>query len=257
MVDVRDLSFQYGKTAPKILDGVSFCAASGKMTALIGANGAGKSTLLKNVAGLLKGGGEIVIDGRGLAAWPREELARRISYLAQGGESHAVLNVFEVVLLGRMHSLSFRVSDADTAAVERILERLGIAHLASRNIGALSGGQRQLAFIAQALAKGPDILLLDEPTSALDLHRQFELLTLLQALTAERQFTTVMTLHHLDLAARFADEIVVLSEGHIYAHGTPADVFTERMLRDVYRVRAKIYVDDDGARHVITSGAVR
>ena len=257
MVEVRDLSFQYGKTAPKILDGVSFCAASGKMTALIGANGAGKSTLLKNVAGLLKGGGEIVIDGRGLAAWPREELARRISYLAQGGESHAVLNVFEVVLLGRMHSLSFRVSDADTAAVERILDRLGIAHLAGRGIGALSGGQRQLVFIAQALAKGPEILLLDEPTSALDLHRQFELLTLLQTLTAERGFTTVMTLHHLDLAARFADEIVVLSEGRVYARGAPAAVFTEQMLRDVYRVRAKIYADDDGARHVIVSGAVR
>ena len=242
MVEVRDLSFRYGKNAPNILDGVSFCAASGRMTALIGANGAGKSTLLKNVA---------------LGAWPKEELARRISYLAQSSETRAVLNVFEVVLLGRMNRLSFRVSDADTAAVERILDRLGIAHLAGRGIGALSGGQRQLVFIAQALAKGPEILLLDEPTSALDLHRQFELLTLLQTLTAERGFTTVMTLHHLDLAARFADEIVVLSEGRVYARGAPAAVFTEQMLRDVYRVRAKIYADDDGVRHVIVSGAVR
>ena len=159
-------------------------------------------------------------------------------------------------MLGRMGSMSFRVSDEDIQATQEVLERLNLQQFASRNIMELSGGQRQLVFMAQALVKEPKILILDEPTSALDLHKQFDLLTLLKNLTQEHDFTTLVTLHHLDLAAMFADEIIVLKEGRVYAQGAPQDIFTESMMEDVYRIRTKIYMDDKGMPHVIPLEAI-
>ena len=159
-------------------------------------------------------------------------------------------------MLGRMGSMSFRVSDEDIQATQEVLERLNLQRFASRSIMELSGGQRQLVFMAQALVKEPKILILDEPTSALDLHKQFDLLTLLKNLTQEHDFTTLVTLHHLDLAAMFADEIIVLKEGRVYAQGTPQDIFTESMMEDVYRIKTKIYTDDKGMPHVIPLEAI-
>ena len=110
--------------------------------------------------------------------------------------------------------------------------------------------------MAQALVREPTVLLLDEPTSALDLHKQFKLLTLLKRLTQENQFTTLVTLHHLDLAAKFADEIIVLQKGEVYAQGEPREIFTESMMEEVYRVKTKIYIDDNGLPHVIPLEAI-
>ena len=152
--------------------------------------------------------------------------------------------------------MSFKVKDSDIAATNEILDRLNLQKFASRNITELSGGQRQLVFMAQALVKEPQILILDEPTSALDLHKQFDLLTLLKNLTEEHGFTTLVTLHHLDLAAAFADEIIVLKEGRVYAQGAPIDIFTESMMEDVYQVKTKIYVDNKGFPHVIPLEAI-
>ena len=160
-------------------------------------------------------------------------------------------------MLGRMGSMSFRVKDEDIQATQEVLERLNLQRFASRNIMELSGGQRQLVFMAQALVKEPKILILDEPTSALDLHKQFDLLTLLKNLTRENDFTTLVTLHHLDLAAMFADETIVLKEGTVYAQGAPKDIFTEAMMEDVYRVKTKIYIDDNGLPHVIPLEAIK
>ena len=106
-------------------------------------------------------------------------------------------------------------------------------------------------FMAQALVREPTVLLLDEPTSALDLHKQFKLLTLLKRLTQENQFTTLVTLHHLDLAAKFADEIIVLQNREVYAQGRPQEIFTESMMEEVYRVKTKVYVDEQSVPHVI------
>lgn len=188
---------------------MNFAAQTGKLTAVIGTNGAGKSTLLKTIMGILKGKGDIWINGKPVAEYTRKEFSSDVSYLSQDNDCRINLSVFEVVMLGRMEALSFRVKDEDIQATEDVLKRLNMQELASRNIMELSGGQRQLVFIAQALVKEPRILLLDEPTSALDLQKQFKLLTLLKRLTQENQFTTLVTLHHLDLAAKFADEIII------------------------------------------------
>ncbi|BEU86606.1 ABC transporter ATP-binding protein [Selenomonas sp. TAMA-11512] len=257
MIEVHNLTFGYASGEEKqILKGVDFVAQTGKLTAVIGTNGAGKSTLLKAIMGILKGNGDIRLNGKPAAAYTSREFSSTVSYLSQDNDCRINLSVFEVVMLGRMGSLSFRVKEEDLRATEEVLQRLNMQELASRSITALSGGQRQLVFIAQTLVKEPTILLLDEPTSALDLHKQFKLLTLLKRLTQENQFTTLVTLHHLDLAAKFADEIIILQKGEVYAQGQAREIFTEAMMEEVYRVKTKIYVDERDVPHVIPLEAI-
>lgn len=257
MIEVRNLTFGYSSDEDaQILKGVDFTAKKGKLTVLIGTNGAGKSTLLKTIMGILKGNGDVSVNGKAVSEYSKKEFSSLVSYLSQDNDVKINLTVFEIVMLGRMGSMSFRVKDEDIQATEKALARLKLQPLASRSIMELSGGQRQLVFMAQALVREPKVLLLDEPTSALDLHKQFDLLTLLKHLTREHDFTTLVTLHHLDLAAMFADEIIVLKEGTVYAQGAPQDIFTEEMMEDVYRVKTKIYMDDNGMPHVIPLEAI-
>ncbi|NPD32238.1 ABC transporter ATP-binding protein [Eggerthellaceae bacterium zg-997] len=182
--------------------------------------------------------------------------AYNVSFLQQDTSCSADLLAFEVVLLGRLASLRLRVSDDDLACAQATMERLGIVDLAERRIGQLSGGQRQLVFIAQALAKRPDVLVMDEPTSALDLRRRFVLLDLLRSVTAEMGCVTVATLHHLDLAARYADQLLVLdAAGRVHAHGAPDEVYVEDMVRQVYGVSCERFTDADGRRHLVALSA--
>jgi iron complex transport system ATP-binding protein len=248
MIEVSHLSFGY--KSRRILHEINMTAYPGEITAIIGANGIGKSTLLKLICGLIKGSGSIKVNGTSIDRYDRRDLSRHISYLSQDTVSNAMLTVFEVVLLGRVDRLTHRVPDGELELVEQVLRRLHLEPYASRNIGELSGGQRQLVFIAQALVRNPTILIMDEPTSNLDLYFQFEIMDLLKELTLSESFTTLITLHQLDLASRFADKMVVLHNGGVYDSGTPEKLLTSKTLREVYRMNAEI-VTNAGVGYVI------
>jgi iron complex transport system ATP-binding protein len=245
-VNVESLWFRYGTAAP-VLTGISTGDIEpGFVTALIGPNAAGKSTLLKCVAGMLRGVGSITLDGVSADRFDRGGgRARVVSYLPQEYPSTAALTVFEAVLLARQHTSSWLVNDQDLDHVEGVLSELRLAPLALRYLNELSGGQRQMVAVAQALAREPRVLLLDEPTSSLDLQRQLELLTLVRRVARQRAMTVVIAVHDLNLAARFADRLLVLRQGTLVAAGEPAEVLSSALLRSVYGIEARITLDCD------------
>jgi iron complex transport system ATP-binding protein len=253
-LEVKDLSFSYN--SEKVLTDITM-QVQPMLTAVIGPNAAGKSTLLKCFAGILRPEGNLLFDGRQLSHFSRGELQGIISYLPQDNSNRAVLTVYETVLLGRLNSLSWRVSDDDLEISMSIMEDVGIASLARRPLNELSGGQQQMVHIAQALVRNPQIFLMDEPTSNLDLAHQFEIFSFIKSLTVKRGLTTLVALHDLNMAARFADRIVVLDRGMIVASGEPVEVLTADLIRRVYGVHARITIDADGLPLVTPIHAVK
>ncbi|MBD0843677.1 MULTISPECIES: ABC transporter ATP-binding protein [unclassified Streptomyces] len=230
-----------------ILDGVTLAPEPGSTVGLLGPNGSGKSTLLRLLAGLLAPtAGVVTLDGDPLSGRPRREIARRLAVVEQQADTLVELTVLDVVRLGRVpHRRAWTPASAhDERAVRAALERTGLTDRAEQPWHTLSGGERQRVQIARALAQEPRELLLDEPTNHLDIHHQLDLL----ALVADLPVTTVVALHDLNLAAMYCDRVVVLHTGRVVASGTPADVLTERLVADVYGVRATITHDDDGDR---------
>jgi iron complex transport system ATP-binding protein len=242
-IAAKGLCVRYG--ARRAVDGVDLDAAEGEILALIGPNGSGKSSILKAIAGLVAFEGDIAFDGASRAHRYR---GRRdpIGYMPQDTSTQAVLTVLEVVLLGRIGSLSLRVDPADVAKAVAILGELEIVDLAERYIGELSGGQRQLVFLAQVLAGDPSILLLDEPISALDINHQLHVLDTVRRFTRNRGLTCILVLHDLNAAARFADRIAVLRGGRLIGHGAPHDVLDEQLIEQAFHVEAAIETGRDG-----------
>lgn len=237
----RDLTVRYGTYVA--VRGLTLAAHAGEVLAVIGANGSGKSSLLRAIAGLLPHAGSVERDP-----------TARVGYMPQETAARAALTVFEVVLLGRLRSLAMKVGPRDLEAAAQALAEVGIADLASRRITTLSGGQRQLAFLAQVLAADPTILLLDEPSSALDIAHQFQVLTLLRDATIRRGLTTIAVLHDLNAAARFADRLALLHQGSLLAEGTSTDVLRSDTLRKAYGISAAILTGPDGCPVVVPTG---
>ncbi|AQZ51016.1 ABC transporter ATP-binding protein [Martelella mediterranea] len=219
---------------------------AGELVAVIGPNAAGKSTLFKRITGILKGPGEVRVEG--------SRAKNAISYMPQDTSANAVLTVYESILLARKQGKSWSVSDEDTRLIDEIMRALNIVSIAFRDLGALSGGQRQLVSIAQALSREPDIMLMDEPTSALDLHRQVEVLDFMRRQAQTRGMIVLIAIHDLNQALRFADKVIVIENGRMRACGTPRDVVTVDMLRAVYRIEARIEKCSMDHDHVIVDG---
>ncbi|MGD6851766.1 MAG: ABC transporter ATP-binding protein [Candidatus Bathyarchaeia archaeon] len=259
-LEVKNLTFAYQSTP--VLNGICM-EAEQMVTALIGPNAAGKSTLLKCMSGLLKSNnskkqaGSILLDGRDTKVYTRDDFLRAVSYLPQDAPCSSALTVFEAVLLGRMNSLGWKVSDEDLKLALDAMEKLGIEGLAKRSMGELSGGQKQMVSIAQSIIRKPAVLLMDEPTNSLDLQHQLELFELIKMITKENKMTTVVALHDLNLAARYADKIVLMNLGKIEATGKPESVITVDMIRNIYGVNARVMTDDEGIPQVIPIKSAR
>ncbi|WP_343713153.1 ABC transporter ATP-binding protein [Inquilinus sp.] len=254
-LELRDVSVAYGRRA--VLHGITTpVMRGGEVTAVIGPNAVGKSSLFRRIAGLVGGPGEVLVDGRPAGGWEQGD-PNRPCHLPQEAAVNAVLTVLESVLLARKSSAGWRVDDSDLDAVTRTLALLEIDDLAMRNLGELSGGQKQLVSIAQALVRDPRILLMDEPTSALDLQRQVEVLTLVRDLARSRGLCVLIALHDLNQAVRFTDRVLVLKEGRVAACGEPRTVVTARMLREVYGVEARVETCSDGMPMVLADRSTR
>jgi iron complex transport system ATP-binding protein len=247
----ESLSVRYHERRPFVLEGQSIALTPGRVTALVGPNGSGKSTLLKTLARQLRPeAGRVLLDGRDVAALPARELARNLGILFQENVAPAGLTVEALAYHGRHpHRGLFRdLEEADHAAVERALSLTGVAPLRDRAVDRLSGGQRQLAWLAMALAQEPRVLLLDEPTTFLDLRHQLEVMHVVAELRDRLGLTVAMVVHDVNHAARFADEVFALSEGRVVAHGPPAEVLDAALLRDVFGVEAALVALPDGTR---------
>ncbi len=219
----------------------------GELTALIGPNAAGKSTLFKRIAGLLKGTGVVQVEDV-------RDGFRPICYMPQDTGANAVLTVYESILLAAKQGGGWRVAEDDLKDIDRLLFALHISDLAFRDLGALSGGQRQLVAIAQALVRRPEVLLMDEPTSALDLFRQIEVLDFMRRLAEKDGIAVLIALHDLNHALRYCANTMVISDGQLKASGRTADVITPDMLRKVYRVDARVETCTLGRPQVIVDG---
>lgn len=231
---------------------LSFDVPSGQILALLGRNGAGKSTLVKGLAGMLQGQGHVSLDGLALRAMKDKERTQLIGYMAQNfGASSAQLSVFELLLMAQNSSnMRFRASLKSIERAENILVQLDIQSLSDRMLHEMSGGQQQKVALALALIRQPRLLLLDEPTSALDLANQLHLLATVREYTQSKQITTVMVLHDLNLANRFADQAMILANGDMMAKGTTEQVLIPEHIAKYYNVHSEILISSDGDRSI-------
>jgi len=245
------LTLEYPNGESPAVEGVSLTVDPGRLTALIGPNGSGKSTLLKGLSAQLEPAeGRTILDGRAVATYDDTELARRLGILHQETEGMERLRVEELVAHGRYPYRRFlqRASEADIDAIERALSLTGIDRIRDRPLADLSGGQRRLAWLAMVLAQDTDILLLDEPTTFLDLRHQLAVMDVVRGLRDDAETTVVVVLHDIEQASRYADEIVVLSDGMVVSRGPPAEIITADLLAEVFGIEAIVETDSQGVR---------
>ncbi|HZD05492.1 MAG TPA: ABC transporter ATP-binding protein [Longimicrobiales bacterium] len=232
----RDLRVRYVRAARPALDGVTMEVPPGTLYAVLGPNGSGKSTLMRGLMGVLRPeSGEASLEGRPVAAWDRRELARTVGAVPQSESIAFPLTVREMVGMGRYPHLGALAPErpADREAVERALARCDVLHLGGRDVTTLSGGELQRVRIARALAQEPRILVLDEPTASLDIRHEMAILGLLRDQVGQG-ITVLLITHHLDLAGRFADRLLLLAEGRVAAEGPADEVLRADVLGHVY-----------------------
>jgi iron complex transport system ATP-binding protein len=253
ILQARSVTVRYRPNRPLALNGVDCEVSAGELVAVVGPNGSGKTTLLRALLGLVPlERGEARVDGRPVAEWPRRLLAQTIGVIGQQEESVFPLTVAETVMLGRYAYLGplSAPGAADRATVHTALARCDILGLADRPVDSLSGGEWKRVRIARALAQEPRALVLDEPTSSLDVRHEMELFELVHQLVKTGLGGLVIT-HHLNLAARFADRILLLAGGAVVASGPPAQVLTRETVSRVFEWPVAVMNWSDGSPQVV------
>ena len=223
-----------------VLQDVSLSLSSGHLVALVGPNGAGKTTLLRALAGLVPADGSVHVGGDALSLLPLRERARRFAYLPQGHLVHWPWPARDIVALGRYpHGATdpARLTQKDAEAVLRAMQAADVVELGDRRVTELSGGERSRVALARIFAVEAPVILADEPTSSLDPRHQLDVMKTLRA-AADKGTLVIVVTHDLGLAARFADTILVLSDGRLVSQGAAAEALSEQMMADVFRIRA-------------------
>lgn len=252
---IRDLSVRYGDRTVIERQTLGPLVA-GQVVSLVGPNGAGKSTLLRAIAGLTPSSGAMDFESDDLNRLSIAQRARHVAYMPQSLPQDVALTVMETVVAALEASpVPVFGAEAEARAVAA-LQRVGAIELAMRRLDRLSGGQRQIAGLAQALVREPRILLLDEPTSALDLRHQLDVLNLARDYARETQAVVVLVLHDLQAAVRISDHVVVLADGRVRVEGAPAETITPRVLADIWQVNARVETCGRGQIQIMVDSAV-
>ncbi len=245
----QKVTFEYRPSFP-VLRGVDLTASAGRMVCILGPNGSGKTTLLRCLLGRLKTpSGQIVLDGRNLSKHSPRALARLMAYVPQVGKSSFTFTVGELVLMGRLAHTGVMglAGTRDKAVAKQAMLMTETLQFASRTLDELSGGEAQRVMIARALAQQPSVMLLDEPTSHLDIKNQLVIYRMMQRLAHDWEMAVICVSHDINLAARHADELVLMRDGTIIAAGTPAEVVREDLLMQTYDVEVDLIPAGDGA----------
>ncbi|MFD8967368.1 ABC transporter ATP-binding protein [Streptomyces sp. NPDC059568] len=252
----RELTLAYEDRT--VVHELELAVPDGQVTVIVGPNACGKSTTLRALGRLLKPrGGSVLLDGEELAKIPTKSVARSIGLLPQSPVAPEAITVADLVSRGRQPHQHWwqQWSDEDERAVTEAMARTAVTELADRPVDELSGGQRQRVWIAMALAQETDLLLLDEPTTFLDIAHQVEVLDLVRRLNHEQGRTVVIVLHDLNQAARYADHLVAMKSGRIVAEGTPGEVVTAELVREVFGLDAVVIPDPVTGSPLVIPGA--
>jgi len=246
MLKINNLTMGYeGK---RILDNISFEVEKNKVTTLIGPNGCGKSTILKALSRAKKPeSGEILLESEDIYKVNEKTIAKIMSILPQSPKVPDDFSARDLVGYGRYPYMNWmgRLTKKDYDIIDWAIKETKIESLQHRQVSTMSGGERQRAWIAMALAQQPQLLLLDEPTTYLDICHQFEVLELVERLNKEMDITVVMVLHDLNQAARYSDKIIVVKDEKIYKEGKPEEIINKKLLEEVFDIRVKIFKDED------------
>jgi len=236
VLEVRDLSYFYGER--EALKDIELFLEEGRTLFILGPNGSGKTTLLKCLNGILKPKGAVYVNKLPLGELKTHEIAKLFGYVPQRGEV-SFLTVFDAVLLGRKPYIGWSVTENDIRVAEESIRLLGIEDLSLRRLNELSGGELQLVLIARALAQEPKFLLFDEPTNNLDVKNQLEVMRIIRELVKKKGISAIVTAHDINLALTYADKVLLLKCGKVYAFGDRS-VIDEKALFEVYGISAKL-----------------
>ncbi|MBO5638430.1 MAG: ABC transporter ATP-binding protein [Oscillospiraceae bacterium] len=241
-LSTEDLSVGYGKTT--VVNGIRIRVETGEILCLIGPNGAGKSTILKTlIRQLLPMDGAVLLEGTALTDLKERELARKSAAVLTGRISPELMTCEELVAMGRYPYTGMLgiLSETDREKVDETIRMVGIEEIRKKDFDCISDGQRQRVMLARALCQEPKLLIMDEPTSFLDIRNKLEFLGILRRLVRERDLAVIMSLHELDLAQKYCDRIVCVGDGKVRAVGTPEEIFSGDMIRELYAVEHGSY----------------
>ncbi|WP_172116956.1 iron ABC transporter ATP-binding protein [Halomonas hibernica] len=245
MITVQDLHKTYGDRS--VLSAINLCFPSGQLTSLVGPNGAGKTTLLMMLARLLKPSrGDIRLDGSQVTRIPISEYARQVATLRQTPEFNLRLTVEELVAFGRFPYSRGTLTRHDHRVIDDALSFLSLTALRGAYLNELSGGQRQMTFLAMTIAQQTDYLLLDEPLNNLDIKHAVQIMQALRRLCDEHGRTVILVVHDINFAANYSDYIVAMKDGEVHCDGNVTDVITERRLSELYGLKFDIAHNERG-----------
>ena len=246
ILEVKNMAFSYGNY--DVLKDLNFDIESGKTLSILGPNGIGKTTLIKCLLGLRKKtGGEILFDGKDIDTFEKKNLYSFVAYLKQGGKESSIYTVLDTVLLGLASKINplLKPKEEDIEKVDSLLKELGIYDLREKYVSRLSGGEAQMVFMARALIRDPEVLILDEPESNLDYRNQLLMLDTIDSLKSKGKLIIFNT-HYPEHALRYSDKVLMLNKGYKYKFGKTIDIITKENIEETYRIKAAIGELSDG-----------